>query len=200
MTMYSTARVNTGKTKLGQFIGYGISLLRINSLEVQKARTSDSKRIVFHMETEAVDIPGFEGADGAKGQVGRVMTIYMNNKEREEEFQAMAAVIAEELGVRKEVDQISATTLEEFVDQLNKLITGKFAWFVVTAEEYARTGRKPGIVLHFARFNFVASKERGPDSLTFDKSKHYHYKAIAVPSTENELSDRVAEAIDDLPL
>lgn len=183
MSNFSTKGIDTSKKgKLSQYITCGgPQKLKINSLTIEAAKTG-SKRIVFHMETEPIKAGGFTGVDNAQGQVGKVRTGYMKTEDQEKEVLTNLGIIGDKLGVRAEIDAIQSDNIEDYVQQVEKLITGKYLYWVIRGEEYPKPDNTLGLSLQFRRFGFVASLEEGADHLKpFDKTSSYDFIVYKAP-------------------
>ncbi len=144
---------------------------------------------------------GFEGVDGASGQIGKLTTFYMR-PDQESDVIFMFGKIADALGVREKLDAIKSTSLEEYVEAINKVITGKFARFIVACvQEYNAEKGKTYNKLSFPRYNFVESLSVNPTKLVFDKDKSYHFKPAVIPSNigTSDSATSVKQGTSDLP-
>jgi hypothetical protein len=85
------------------------------------------------------------------------------------------AVIASELGLRDQIDNISASSLEDWVEKAVYILKGhNLYWFLKgTEEEY---NGKTIIKLSLPKYKFVSADEAKLDK--FDKNNQYHYKAL----------------------
>lgn len=205
--MFTSQGVDTAEKSFGpsKYISFGIQELKINKLEIKIASTG-SKQIVFHVEGSPVKEDNFEGVEGARGPVGRISTMYMK-PEQEKDLVMTFGKIADAMGVREKLDAVKAETLESYVDAVSKVITGKFANFVVSTEQYwnVNGGKdKTGAVansLRFPKFDFVEKIGATPSRLKFDKNNTYHFKAAVLPSNIGTATSATAVKAeeDDLP-
>lgn len=179
---FGTEGVSASQTS--KYIGPGVHQLKINKLTTEEASTG-TLRVVFHVETPPVEEADFEPDESATdgGKVGRVRTIWLKYEAQLEEFNRNIAQIASALKVREQTDKIVASSLTEYVEELNDVITDKFAWFGVKGEEYIKQDGKTGIALLFRRFGFVADTQ--DDLEPHDKDNEYHYKPAEVPESDN---------------
>ncbi len=181
------------KATTSKYITYGNQKLKINSMEVNYAKTG-SPRVTFNMEGDTVTEKGWEGIEGATGKVGRVRTFYMSKPEHIETFNEFISLIATKLGVKDKVKAIGQVEdIEKFVSAVAPIITGKFAYFAVTAEEYDNSAKKGagavGINLHFRKYGAVASVEEGENHLKpYDKSNQWDYKKFTPVTADAEAS------------
>jgi hypothetical protein len=85
------------------------------------------------------------------------------------------AVIASELGLRDQIDNISASSLEDWVEKAVYILKGhNLHWFLKgTEEEY---NGKTIIKLSLPKYKFVSAEEAKLEK--FDKNNQYHYKAL----------------------
>ena len=184
--MFTTKGLNTEK-KLSKYISYGNHLLRINSIEIKTAQ-SGSKQLIFHMESPEIKAQGFVPEEGYKGQVGKIAFpgsyLKMDNQTAVKEFNTAVGVIADTLGVRKELDNINAESFDEYVAAIEPLITNKYAWWAVAGEEYIKSDGKIGTKLKVRRYNFISSLEKGEPGLKpFDASLAYNLKKVEAPDS-----------------
>lgn len=170
---YSTKGVNTTQeTGVGSYFGHGIKELMINSFELKESKNG-SHLVVLHMETRPIDMaryPKFTPAEGATagGQIGRVNNskYYMNKPEYYDQFVKDMGMIADKIGVREQLDSIdTGDDFPAYVNALNGVLTGKFAWYKITSEKYYREGKAPGTILHLGRYS------KSSLAVTQDKTK-----------------------------
>lgn len=198
--MFNSSNVENEKKFIGKYITYGKQVLKINKIEVKVASTG-SKQVVFNVEGPEITEKGFEGAEGAKGQVGKITTSYMK-PEQEASISVTFARIADALEVRATLNAVTASTLEEYVEAANKILTNKEAMFVVSGREYIKNDGKKGIELGFPKYNFVEKLGTEPSTIKFDKSSPYHFKPAVQPDTftsGNEIPASNITELDDLP-
>jgi hypothetical protein len=161
--MFGTSGIKT-EDFVSKYLNYGINHCKINGITVIKAKTTESKKVQFAMEGAPMG-KDFQGVDGAKGKVGRVETLYMNNDKAYQDFMRQVGVIADKLGVRGAVDVIKASTIEDYIAQVEPLLKGKYAWWMFGGEEWDAGKWKLGLL----KFGFVkAESEVDADSLTLD--------------------------------
>ena len=183
MSMFDSSVVNTEEKKFGvsKYITYGIQDLKINKMEIKVAGTG-SKQVVFSVEGSPVKEAGFEGVDGANGPVGRITTIYMK-PESEKDLVMIFGKIADAMGVREKLDAVKSDSLEAYVAGVEKVLTGKFASFVVASEQYwdVKAGKAKNS-FRFPKYDFVEKQGTVESKLKFDIKNTYHFKAATVPS------------------
>ena len=188
--MFSTKGVNTQENKkLGKYFSYGIHQLFIYDIEIKTA-TTGSKQLTLLMETMPVNADGFEAEPGHKGQVGRVAFpgtfLKLEDSKAVEEFNKNVGLIADKLGVRKQLDEINASDFDSYVNAIKPLFIGKPAWFAVAGEEYIKADGKTGVRLRTRRYSFVASLSEGQTHLEkFDPSKAYNFKPAVRPDADS---------------
>jgi hypothetical protein len=165
----------------------GVVYAHIFGGQVRTSNKGDKKTLELILEGPASE--GFEGwpidknnPDGAKfiGQSSRVSATIWTDQFNEpnvskNEIMYKLAVIASELGLRDHIDNISASTLEEWVDKAVSILKGNnLYWFLKgTEEEY---NGKTIIKLSLPKYKFVSVEEAKLDK--FDKNNQYHYKAL----------------------
>jgi len=165
----------------------GVAYAHIYSGQVRTSNKGDKKTLELILEGPASE--GFEGwaidkndLEGPKytGQSSRVSATIWTDQFNESnvtknEIMYKVAVIASELGLRNEIDNISASSLEEWVEKAMDILKGKnLYWFLKgTEEEY---NGKTIIKLSLPKYKFVSADETKLDA--FDKNNQYHYKAL----------------------
>ena len=98
---FGTKGIDTAeRSGVSKYLHHGIVVAKINSIVVEKARSTESRRIVFNLEGKPIEDKSFEGVDGAKGQIGKMSTNYMNSDKSYQDFIRQIGVIADKLGVR----------------------------------------------------------------------------------------------------
>lgn len=205
---FSTKNVEV-KENLGggsKYLTYGVQKAAITGYDLKTA-ASGKQQVSFLMESPKVTDAGFEPDESAKlgGKVGRVqVTIYIgkDDEEQNNQFIERIALIAKKLNVSEKVDAVSADNLKDYLDRVIPIIRGKFAWWAITGEEYAKKDSdKIGVVLGLRRYGFVASlddMEANPNHIKpFDKGNKYDYKALSSPSRDLAV-DPISEAFGDL--
>ena len=165
----------------------GVVYAHIYSGQVRTSNKGDKKTLELILEGPASE--GFEGwaidkndLEGPKftGQSSRVSATIWTDQFNEtnvtkNEIMYKIAVIASELGLRNEIDNISASGLEEWVEKAMTILKGNnLYWFLKgTEEEY---NGKTIIKLSLPKYKFVSADEAKLDK--FDKNNQYHYKAL----------------------
>lgn len=191
--MLSTKNVEVKDTnKVSSYVNVGINKIKINNVDTKES-SKGSYQVVFHVEGEPVSDPNFKGVDGAYGPVGRVTTSYLGNDSQVKDFIDTVALLSTKLGVKEQVDAISASDVKSYVEQISPILSGKYFHARVTGEEYAKATGGVGVNLHFSKFGAFASESEGSEKLKpFDKTNKYDYKKVeAAPqggSTVSELS------------
>lgn len=165
----------------------GVVYAHIYSGQVRTSNKGDKKTLELVLEGPASE--GFEGwaidknnPEGAKytGQSSRVSATiwtdqFNDSNVSKNEIMYKLAVIASELGLRDQVDNISASSIEDWVEKAVLILKGhNLYWFLKgTEEEY---NGKTIIKLSLPKYKFVSKEESKLD--TFDKNNQYHYKAL----------------------
>lgn len=188
--MFSTKGVNTQESKkVGKYFSYGIHQLFIYDIDIKTASTG-SKQLTFQMETMPLNVEGFEPEEGHKGQVGRVAFpgsfLKLEDSKAVEEFNKNIGIIADKLGVRKQLDEVSAPDFDSYIAAIKPLFVGKPAWWAIAGEEYLKNDGKTGVRLKTRRYSFVASMSEGQSHLEkFDPSKSYNFKPVVKPDADS---------------
>jgi len=202
--MFGTKGVDTAeKSGVSKYLNYGIVIAKINGIAVEKARSTDSKRIVFSLEGKPVDDGSFIGVDGAKGPIGKMSTNYMNSDKSYQDFMRQIGVIADKLGLRAQIDTVSGSTIEEYIAKVSQLFVGKPLCWNIGGEEYTE-GK---FALKLQRYSFVKSLSEvdatsltydgyigvdikdynGMSTMNFDKTNKYHFTPYVQPDAGFEL-------------
>lgn len=147
--MFKNRQTKEGRTSTGQFITYGVKLLKIVDIEIKESKKSERIQHIFHVETPAIGgtFEGFERENGivAEGLVGKVkLGIYFdptategNDFRNKERFLDHITLMAEKAGVRELLNEFPDGM--EWADMLEKftgIIKDKYMWFLVAADEY----------------------------------------------------------------
>ena len=199
--MFGTKGVKTEERKSngGKYLTHGVVKAKINSLVVQKAKSSEARRVIFYLESEPVADSNFQGVDGAKGRVGRMFSGYMSSDKAYSDFIRQLGTIADKLGVRQVVDSIQSNDFEDYMTKISALFVGKFLWWNIGAEEYDEKKTN----LQLLKYNFVKSLEEVDEStlkfdgyipcevrnaagvvvLSFDKNNKYHFRPYVKPDS-----------------
>ncbi len=160
--MFNTKEVKTTTGNyISKYLNPGQHLVKINKITIKEA-TSGNKQLHFEVETEPVTTEGFTPAEGYHGQVGTVKTVYIASPEMEQQVATMISILADEMGVREQVDAIQSSNLEDYVTELSKLVcTGEYVWMTINGKEYINgTTGKVGMELQFPRYKMFASKTK----------------------------------------
>ena len=158
-----------------------------------QVKTAKSGKKALELILESPAIENFEGwaidkndSEGPKfkGQSARVSaTIYSDEFEShspaKNEIIYKLLVIASELGLRDDADNISAKNIEDWTKQMINLMKGKNLYFFLKGTEEEYNG-KIIIKLSFPKYKFASKDESSLDK--FNKNNQYHYKAIQTKS------------------
>lgn len=208
---FGTKNVDTTeRSGVSKYLHYGIVMAKITGITVEKAKSTESKRIVFHMEGAPIMDKSFEGIDGAKGAVCKMATSYMNADKSYQDFMRQIGVIADKLGVRPQVDAITASTIEQYIAQVAPYFTGLFAWWCIGAEEYnegkfslkllkfafikSLSEIDPSTLVYDGNIAIEAKNNAGVEMLKFDKTNKYQYTAFVKPDSGFQLPGAAAQA------
>jgi hypothetical protein len=165
----------------------GVVYAHIYSALVRESRNTGKKMLELTLEGPAME--GFEGwaidkdnLEGPKytGQSSRVSaSIWIDSFNdanlAKNEIMYKLSVIATELGMKDELDSISATTIEDWVAKVINLVKGKNLYFFLKGVEEEYNG-KTIIKLSLPKYKFVADDADKLDK--FDKNNQFHYKAL----------------------
>lgn len=165
----------------------GVVYAHIYSGQVRTSKNGDKKSLELTLEGPA--LPDFEGwsidkndPDGPKfqGLSARVTATIWTDQHAEtnamkNEIMYKIIVIAQELGLRDAVDNISAVSLEDWVNQAIDILKGNDMYFFLNGKEEEYNG-KTIVKLSFPRYKFCSVDETKLDK--FDKNNKYHYRAL----------------------
>ena len=123
---------------------------------------------------------GNENGPKFTGQSARVsasmwIDSYNETSPSKNEIMNKLSIIAVELGLKDELDTISASSIEDWVAQVAKLLKGKNLYFFLKAQEEEYNG-KTIVKLSLPKFKFANADETKLEK--FDKNNQYHYKAL----------------------
>lgn len=179
-------QLSTGTSKS---IQAGVVYARVISGQLKTSGKGDKKAVELYLETEALD--NFEGwpidrdnPEGPKhkGQTGRVMATvwtdeFNNPNIAKNEIMSKLTVIAQELGVRDQVNMVTASTIEEWVQKVLMIIKDQYAFWFLKGQEEEYNG-KTYVKLSLPKYKFVSKDKSKLDE--FDKNNKYHFKALEV--------------------
>jgi hypothetical protein len=169
----------------------GVVYAHIYDGQLRTSNKGDKKVLELYLEGPAVD--GFEGwpidkdnPDGPKhkGQTARVSATlwtdeFNNTNVSRNEIMYKLTIIATELGMREELNAISASSIEDWVKQVLNLVKGQNLWFFLKGTEEEYNG-KTITKLSLPKYKFCSVDE---DKLEkFDKNNKYHFKSLVTKS------------------
>jgi hypothetical protein len=187
--MFNTNGQQLKEGGVSKSIQPGVVYARIYSGKLRTSGKGDKKCLELFLETEP--LPNFEGwpidrnaPDGAKfkGQVGRVSATmwtdqFNENNLTKNEIMAKLTAIAQELGLRDQLNGITATTIDEWADKAIALVSGHFAWWFIKGTEEEYEG-KTILKLSLPKYKYVSIDPTKLDK--FDKTNKYHFKPLEV--------------------
>jgi hypothetical protein len=200
---FSTRGVDTTEKSGSKYLAYGINKAKIVGIEVQKSQKSESVKIEISLEGEPIKDAKFEGVNGGRGKVGKMYTFWLTKDKDYQSFLRQIGIIADKLGVRSQVDEISVDGIgdfEPFMKQVTPLLTGKFLWWNIGAEYWDEHKYR----LQMLKYAFVKAPSEvdestivrdkgivtsisltsGEPGLIFDVKNKYHLKTFEKPSTD----------------
>lgn len=165
----------------------GVVYAQINSGQLRTSNKGDKKTLELFLEGPALE--GFEGwaidknnPDGPKykGQTARVSATiwtdeFNNPNVSKNEIMYKLSFIANELGLKDQLDNIKASTIEDWVFQAILVVAGKKLYFFLKGTEEEYNG-KTIVKLSLPKYKFASADESKLDK--FDKTNKYHYKAL----------------------
>lgn len=179
----------------------GVVYAHIHSAQVRESKNTGKKAL--ELVLEGPELENFEGwlvdrndenGPKFKGQSSKVMATTWTDQHNEpnvmkNEIMYKLTVIAEQLGLRDQVNTVSAESLEEWVEKTVNILKGQDAYFFLKGQEEEYNG-KTIIKLSLPKYKFVSLDESKIDK--FDKNNKYHYKAL-----ENKPVDGFEPAAND---
>lgn len=165
----------------------GVVYAHIYSGSVRTSNKGDKKTLELILEGPALE--NFEGwsidkndQDGPKfkGLSARVSATIWTDQHAQtsatkNEIMYKIIVIATELGLRDAVDNISATSLEDWVAQAVNILKGHDLYWFLNGKEEEYNG-KTIVKLALPKYKFCSVDENKLEK--FDKNNKYHYKAL----------------------
>lgn len=165
----------------------GVVYAHIYSGQVKTSGNGDKKSLELILEGPA--LPDFEGwsiekndPDGPKfrGLSSRVTaTIWTDQYDEpnatKNEIMYKVIVIAQELGLRKAVDNISASSIEDWVSQAIIILRGNDMFWFLNGKEEEYNG-KTITKLSLPKYKFASLDENKLER--FDRNNKYHFKAL----------------------
>jgi hypothetical protein len=211
--MFGTKEINVEERKS---LGIGVGILKLAIMDYNLKTSSTGKKLLeFIVEDDTpVGADGYEQEGTLYGKVkstnksGRAaVTIYFDVTDAATigTIQRSFATIADKVGVRPQLDAITASSLEEFLNKAIPVIKGKYAWFMLAGEEYVSAAGNKGISRMFKTFGkedtkiMIVRPVEGSvfegdynkqtlttegKSLTWERTNPYDYKPLATPDAE----------------
>lgn len=166
----------------------GVVYAHIFSGQVRTSKNGDKKSLELTLEGPA--IPDFEGwsidkndQDGPKfkGLTARVSATIWTDQHAEtnatkNEIMYKILIMAQEIGLRDAVDNISASSLEDWVGQAINILKGHDIYWFLNGKEEEYNG-KTIVKISLPKYKFCSVDEAKLEK--FDKNNQYHYKALA---------------------
>lgn len=175
----------------GQFKGLNPGVVNASIFDaIVRTSSSGKKQLVFTLVGKTND-PNFEGwdidrNDASKGKfkgpsasvAGSIYVgeeLYNKSDVNENPIINKFVVIATELGLRTELDAISANSLEEWVTKATAIVKDKPLFFFLNGAEELYND-KVRVKLSLPKYKFAAEDQSKLD--TFDKNNTYHFKKL----------------------
>lgn len=185
--MFSTKGQEVKGGGVQKSIQPGVVYAHIYSGALRTSNKGDKKVLELVLETPAIS--GFEGwaidknqPEGAKfkGQSSKVTatvwTDQFNNPNASlNEIMSKLVMIAKALGLKDQVDNINASSIDEWVTAAIQIVSGKDLYFFIKGTEEEYNG-KTIVKLSLPKYKFAASDEAQLDK--FDKNNQYHFKPL----------------------
>lgn len=191
------------EVRKGKFIRPGIQNLILNDITLEESKNTGNLRPVFLMETEPIEDKGWEGFEGAVGQIGKVsgnFGFYLKNKDQQDEFvsflkSVMMATGTWEAFAEKEGHK-DFDGLRDAVEAVKPYLVGTKARYLVCAEQYHKLDQSGiGLKLKFPTRKAVESLDvllENSKLPKYDETNPNHFKKIEAQSSPKS-------PVDDLP-
>jgi len=171
--MLSTKDIQSTPKSKSKIIRPGNVVAKINSIFLQPQKSNpDAFFLVINLEGEDMG-PEFEGffydsnkpeLGRAKGQVARVKFSQYSYKDmvskagyaisRDRQILRDIASLSDQLGVRKQIDNIEAETIEKFVEQASKILNnGVFLHWCIGGSAYLKDDGNKDYTLYLPKYN-----------------------------------------------
>lgn len=171
--MLSTKDIQGTQKSKSKIIKPGNVIAKINSIFLQQQKSNpDAYFLVMNLEGEDLG-PEFEGffydstkpeLGRAKGQVARVKYSQYSYKDmvskagyaigRDRQILRDVATLADQLGVRRQIDEIEAETIEKFVEKASKLLNnGVFLQWCIGGSAYLKDDGNKDYTLYLPKYN-----------------------------------------------
>jgi hypothetical protein len=192
--MFSTEGQSVKGGGLGKSFEPGVVYAHIYGAQVRTAKTGKK---ALELTLEGPELPNFEGwaidkddqeGEKFKGQTARVSaTIYISEYNSDDvnknEILSKLIVIADQLGLRKEIDNLSKnakiTSIEEWVEAAVNILKGNDLYWFLSGKEDEYNG-KVIVRLSLPKFKFASIDEEKLNK--FDKANKYHFTPLASKS------------------
>lgn len=187
--------------KKGKFIRPGVQTLILKDITLEESQNTGNLRPVFFMETEPITDKGWEGFEGAKGQIGKVsgnFGFYLKDKAQQDDFIAFLKSIMIAVGswdkFAENEGQKDFDGLKEAVNAVKPYLTGTSARYLVCAEQYHKLDNSGvGLKLKFPTRKAVESLNTPLEDSKlpkYDETNPSHFKRIQnterKPQTAND--------------
>jgi hypothetical protein len=171
--MLSTKDIQSSKGKSSKTLSPGNVVAKITSIVLQEQKSNpDAYFLVMNLEGEDMG-PEFEGfmydnnkpeLGRAKGQVGRVKFSQYSYKDmttktgydipRDRQILRDIATLADNLGVRNDLDDIQASDIQGFVRQASRILSnGVFLRWCIAGNAYMKENGMKDYSLHLPKYN-----------------------------------------------
>jgi len=192
--MFKTEGQDVKGGGLGKSFEPGVVLAHIHSAQVRTAKTGKKS---LELTLEGPAIPNFEGwaidredpeGEKYKGQSARVSaSIYIadfnSDDVNKNEILSKIIIIANELGLRKEIDNLSKdaniTSIEQWVEKAVNILKGNDLYWFLAGKEDEYNG-KVIVRLSLPKYKFCSADESKMNK--FDKTNKYHFTPLASKS------------------
>ena len=185
--MFSTQGQEVKQGGLAKSLQSGVVYAHIYGGQVRSSVKTGKKALELILE--GPELENFEGwsidrndenSPKFKGQSSKVMATTWTDQHNEpnvmkNEIMYKLTIISEQLGMRDQLNSISASSLEEWVEKAIDVLKGNDAYFFLKGTEEEYNG-KTIVKLSLPKYKFCSSDESKLDK--FDKTNKYHYKAL----------------------
>jgi hypothetical protein len=165
----------------------GVVLAHIYGAQVRSSEKTGKKALELMLE--GPELENFEGwlvdrnnenGPKHKGQTGKVMaTTWIENHNEtnvmKNEIMYKLTIIAEQLGLRDQINTVTGESLKDWVSKVVNIIKGQDVYFFIKGSEEEYNG-KTIIKLSLPKYKFCAADQSKLDK--FDRTNKYHYKSL----------------------
>ena len=170
---------------VSNFLSPGIHEAKIQKIEYFEAASGTPGMKITH-----------EGRSSEEGGVGQTAeTTWWLSDKAWTYTKDRLVIMADKLGVRDGIDNITAQNAEEYVKELSPIFTGKAArWKFAGEEILGKEGKQNWTKAGLASFGFIETLNTSPSKLKFDENNKFDMKRLPAADSEIPASNGTATA------